>query len=132
MMRQSFPTLILGLLFWVVFVSSGRTQDGYTWELGTPMPVYRQELATGVLNGNVYVLGGYDQVSNSTATVEVYNPVTDTWTFAHALPYAVNHNAAAVAGGKLYSFGAGAGETYVYDPNSNSWSTKDSSLLRQL
>jgi hypothetical protein len=26
-----------------------------------------------------------DQVGNSTATVEVYNPVTDTWTFTHAL-----------------------------------------------
>jgi hypothetical protein len=69
----------------------------------------------------LYVLGGYDLAGTSTATVEVYNPVTNTWTFAHALPFAVNHNAAAVAGGQLYSFGAGAGETFVYNPNNNSW-----------
>ena len=108
---------VFGLFMWLVLVSTGRTH---------------QELATGALSGMLYVLGGYDQVGNSTATVEVYNPVTDTWTFAHALPYTVNHNAAAVAGGKLHSFGAGAGETYVYDPNGNSWSAKASSLLRQL
>jgi N-acetylneuraminic acid mutarotase len=91
------------------------------------MPVHRQELATSALNGKIYVLGGYDELRNSTATVEVYNPISDTWAFAHALPYAVNHNAAAVAGGKLYSFGAGAGETFVYNPNGNSWSARASS-----
>src|SRR5215471_1577534 len=100
-MRKNFPGPVLGLLLWFMFVSNGSTQDGYTSELGAPLPVYRQELATGVLNGMLYVLGGYDENSTSTATVEVYNPVTDTWTFAHALPFAVNHSAAAVAGGKL-------------------------------
>src|SRR5438132_12724870 len=91
------------------------------------MPEGRQELATGALNGKMYVLGGYEPGANSTATVQVYNPTTDTWTFAHDLPYPVNHNAAAVAGGKLYSFGAGAGEAFVYDPNSDSWSARASS-----
>ena len=43
------------------------------------------------------------------------------------LPYAVNHNSAAVAGGELYSFGAGGGEVFVYDSNSNSWSAVASS-----
>ena len=36
-------------------------------------------------------------------------------------------NAAAVVGGKLYSFGAGVGQTFVYDPNNNSWRAKASS-----
>jgi len=64
------------------------------------MPGPRQELATGALNGNVYVLGGFDAEGHSTDTV------LDTWTLAHPLPYEVNHNSAAVAGGDLYSFGA--------------------------
>src|SRR5436190_10611905 len=126
-MRQKFPVSILGLSISLMLVSTERTQGGGTWEMRTPMPVYRQELATGALNGKLYVMGGYDLTGSSTATVEVYNPTTDTWTFAHDLPYAVNHNAAAVAGGKLYSFGAGAGETFVYDPNSDSWSARASS-----
>ena len=91
------------------------------------MPVLRQELATGVLDGKVHVLGGYDENRSSTATVEVYNPATNTWTSSHPLPFPVNHNAAAVAGGKLYSFGAGAGQTFVYNPSNNSWVARASS-----
>ena len=91
------------------------------------MPLSRQELATGILNGKLYVLGGYYLGFMSTATVQVYDPTTDTWTLAHPLPYVVNHNAAAVAGGNLYSFGAGRGETFVYNPNNNSWSSRASS-----
>jgi N-acetylneuraminic acid mutarotase len=125
--RQNLPAAILSLLFWLIFVTTGWAQDGGTWRTRASMPVYRQELATGALSGKVYVLGGYNEVGNSTATVEVYNPITNTWTFAHPLPYAVNHNAAAVAGERLYSFGAGGGETFVYDPNSNSWSARASS-----
>jgi len=69
-MRQNFPVPVFGLFMWLVLVSTGRTH---------------QELATGALSRMLYVLGGSDQVGNSTATVEVYNPVTDTWTFTHAL-----------------------------------------------
>ena len=121
-MRWNFSASVFGLLLWLIFVSTGRTQSGGTWQLGTPMPVARQELATGALDGKMYVIGGYDADGNSTATVQVYDPITDTWTSAQSLPYAVNHNSAAVAGGKLYSFGAGGGEVFVYDSNSNSWS----------
>ena len=35
------------------------------WETRAPMPVFRQELATGALNGKLYVLGGYDQDRNN-------------------------------------------------------------------
>ena len=126
-MRKVFSAPIFGLLLCIVFASTGRTQDGGTWELRAPIPVLRQELATGVLDGKVYVLGGYDENRSSTATVEVYNPATNTWTSAHPLPFPVNHNAAAVAGGKLYSFGAGAGQTFVYNPSNNSWVARASS-----
>jgi N-acetylneuraminic acid mutarotase len=125
--RQDFSVPIFGLLLWIVSPSTGRTQDGGTWDLGAPMPVLRQETATSALNGRVYVLGGYDENRSSTATVEVYNPTTDTWAFAHPLPFAVNHSAAAVAGGLLYSFGAGAGQTFVYNTSGNSWSSRASS-----
>lgn len=91
------------------------------------MPLSQQELATGVINRKVYVIGGYDADAHSTGTVQVYNPTTNAWTLAQALPMAVNHNAAAIVGGKLYSFGAGAGQTFVYDPNNNSWVARASS-----
>jgi N-acetylneuraminic acid mutarotase len=125
--RQHFPAPVFGLLFWLMLVNTGRTQSGGTWQTRAPMPVSRQELATGVLNGKVYVIGGYDGNGNSTATVQVFNPTTDTWASANSIPFAVNHNAAAVAGGNLYSFGAGAGEVFVYNPNNNSWVARASS-----
>jgi N-acetylneuraminic acid mutarotase len=126
-MRRSFFIPVFSLLFWLIFVSTGRAQDGGTWETRAPMPFSRQELATGVLNGKVYVVGGYDADAHSTSTVQVYNPTTNTWTFAHALPVAVNHNAAAVVAGKLYSFGAGVGQTFANDPNNNAWVARASS-----
>src|SRR5262249_48747144 len=126
-MRRTLFTAVSGQLLLLAFVSAVRAQNGGTWETRAPMPVRRQELATGALAGKIYVLGGYDLDGRSTATVEVYNPATNTWAFARSLPFAVNHNAAAVAGGKLYSFGAGAGETFVYNPNNNSWAARASS-----
>ncbi len=120
MARQNFLAPVFGFLFWLVLVSTGWTQDGGTWETRAPMPVSRQELASAVLNGKLYVIGGYDTGFRSTTTVQVYNPATDTWALAHPLPYVVNHNSAAVAGGKLYSFGAGGG-VFAYNSNNNSW-----------
>ena len=57
-----------------------------------------------------------DADAHSTGTVQVYNPTTNTWTLAPALPIAVNHNAAAVVGGKLYSFGAGQDKRLLMIP----------------
>ncbi len=87
------------------------------------MPAQRQEIAVAVLEGQVYVLGGYDFNGASTDTVFVYNPATDTWTSAGSLPSAVNHNSAAVAAGRLYSFGGSGRSVAVYEPESNTWST---------
>ncbi len=88
------------------------------------MPAQRQEIATAVLDGKIYVLGGYDFNADSTDSVFVYNPATDVWTTAHSLPAAVNHNSAAVAAGKLYSFGgAGSTSVSVYQPASDTWAS---------
>ena len=86
---------------WLFFAGIGSAHGRGTWQLGAPMPVARQELATGVLDGKMYVIGGFDGDGNSTATVQVYDPIVDTWTSAQALPFAVNHNSASVAAGKL-------------------------------
>jgi len=50
-----------------------------------------------------FVIAGFDSSGMSTDTLEVYDPETDTWTSAASLPIATNHNAAAVAAGKLYA-----------------------------
>ena len=82
----------------------------------------RQELSTAVLDGKIFVIAGFDSSGTSTNTVEVYDPETDTWTSAAPLPIATNHNAAAVAAGKLYAFGGTSKRAFVYHPDQNSWS----------
>ena len=86
------------------------------------MPSERQEISTAALNGKIYVIAGFNEDVRSTATVDVYNPATDTWASAAPIPVANNHNAAAVAAGKLYTFAGIGGATFLYDPASNSWS----------
>ena len=119
--RTDFSAALSRLLFSLTLVSAGNGQNGGTWLTLAPMPSQRQELATAVLLGKIYVIGGYDANGVSTNTVEVYNPNTDTWASAHSIPLAVNHNSAAVAAGKLYSFGGSGGQVFVYDPENDSW-----------
>src|SRR3954468_17334817 len=117
---------LLGLIISLALVagSSGQTGDG-EWTSLRYMPSERQELATAVLDGKIYVIAGYtgtDFDVRSTATVDVYNPATDTWSSAHPLPNLNNHNCAAVVAGKLYAFAGTSPATYLYDPVNDSWS----------
>jgi len=101
-MKKTFR--ILTLLFCLTFVSGAAAQVGGIWQTLARMPTARQELATAVLNGKIYAIGGYDSSGTPTNIVEVYDPATNTWTSAHPIPRALHHNCAAVAAGKLFSF----------------------------
>ena len=93
-----------------------------SWDTLAPMPAARQELASAVLNGLIYVIGGYDSAGQSTNSVFVYNPSANTWSTAAPLPIVNNHGAAAVANGRLFAFGGVSNRAFVYNPGANSWS----------
>jgi N-acetylneuraminic acid mutarotase len=101
-------TFSAGLL---VLLLSSAPSDGQTvggeWQSLASMPSDRQELASAALNGKIYVIGGLDPDGFPTDTVDVYNPATNSWASAAPNPTVVDHNNAAVAAGKLYSFGGG-------------------------
>jgi N-acetylneuraminic acid mutarotase len=106
---------------WIAMASSGHAGAG-EWQTLAPMPSARQELSSAVLNGKIYVIAGFDSGGASTSTVEVYNPATNSWASAQSIPIANNHNNAAVAAGKLYTFGGVSNAAFVYDPALNTWS----------
>src|SRR2546422_8295372 len=70
------------------------------------MPSRRGGLAAAVLDGAIHVIGGETRGSVF-ANHEVYDPATDRWTTAAALPVARHGLAAAAVGGKLYVIGGG-------------------------
>src|SRR4029450_408472 len=94
------------------------------WRTLAPMPSSRQEVSTAVFNGRMYVIAGFDINGNSTSTVEVYQPFNNTWFPAGPIPILNNHNNAAVAAGALFTFGGLSNATYLYNPQTDTWSPR--------
>jgi len=109
------------IALWLAMASRGDGGVG-DWQTLAPMPSARQELATAVLNGKIYVIAGFDSSGVSTSTVDVYNPATNSWASAQPIPIANNHNNAAVAAGKLYTFGGVSNAAFAYEPALDAWS----------
>lgn len=124
-MKQLGGTSLALCLIMASLLTTGiaRAQEG-EWKILAHMPDGRQELATAVLNGKVFAIGGLDEtqpIGRPTNTVNIYNVATDTWTPGPPLPIVNHHNAAATAAGKLYAFGGQSTLTFLYDPETNSW-----------
>ena len=99
-----------------------------TWKELTPMPSPRVAPIAVVLDGEIYVIGGFDPYRywSANPTVEIYNIATDTWRTGPKLPYGCSWAAGVVLNGKIYVLG-GVGYHYynttqIFDPSTNTWS----------
>jgi len=79
----------------------------------------RNNVATGVIGGKLYVAGGYDNSGNPSNVLEVYDPASNTWSSLAAMPGILQPTGAAI-NGKFYVLGASSAFA-TYDPGSNSW-----------
>ena len=121
--------ILIGLL---VTVSISLAEKG-AWMEKAPMSTARSTVATCVVDGKIYAIGGWDGV-RPLAAVEVYDPVTDTWTKKAPMPTARGALSASVVNGKIYVFGgqlttpiaAGPRVAAVeeYDPVTDTWTKK--------
>lgn len=99
-----------------------------TEEAVTAVPTARGEHGVGLLNGEVYVMGGF--TPTVTSAVQVYSPTTDSWRDAADFPVVFHHPNVASVGEKLYVLGfhagsgqrKGDGSSYAYDPKTDAWS----------
>ncbi len=125
-----------------IYVMGGVTANGFTaanevydpltdtWETKTPIPKgSRAELTASVINGKIYVVGGYffGLYLVSSTVLEVYDPETDTWTTKTPMPTAVYSCSSAVIDSKMYvienSFNTRVGSlNQIYDAENDSWS----------
>jgi N-acetylneuraminic acid mutarotase len=99
-----------------------------TWTLGAPMPVAVNWPMTGLLKGQIYVVGGYTG-GPAAADNQIYNPVTNSWTSGAPIPAATAQGAVAVVKQVLYVFGGSndggnasvTNASWAYNPKKNKW-----------
>jgi len=100
------------------------------WTTKATMTTGRMQLASGVVSGILYAVGGYN--GSYLAVNEAYNPATNTWTTKASMPTVRASPGAGVVSGILYTVGGSTtGSTVVavneaYDPVANTWTTKAS------
>lgn len=98
------------------------------WQEKAPMNVTRDHLCGGAVGEKFYTVGGRKaSLTANLATLEVYDPATDSWSLGPDLPTPRGGIACAVLSGKLYVFGGEASTktfdaTEVFDPKTNTWS----------
>lgn len=103
-----------------------------TWVSKQPMPTARGRFGITVFENKIYVMGGAD-VNGHTDANEVYDPATDTWEIKASMPAggrselavnAVNGKIYAIGGFFLGIFWIPSNLTEVYDPVTDTWTTK--------
>ena len=83
-----------------------------------------------MIDGRLYVIGGRGHGFGNRATLEVYDPVADSWTAAPDMPTPRGGLTAAALAGRLHVTGGedlGTGATFaeheVHDPATGRWTT---------
>lgn len=133
---KQFPTLKTAALAFILVLNSipGKTQ----WTYKTPLHRARGFFVTEVVDEKIYVIGGAVSRTKSTATMEVYNYLTDTWdTTKSSMPVALCAAGSAVYDGKIYVIGGKPtfesntwlNTVYEYDPVNNKWTLIPYTLL---
>ena len=133
--RRSAQVSALALIVAAVAISApnavATTPAGaLTWTAQPPIPTARGCLASAVLKGNIYVVGGFTSGESSTLnTAEAYDPQTKHWSTLAPMPTSRTCLAAASLDGQIYAIGGedDAGDNLAtvesYSPASGSWKT---------
>jgi N-acetylneuraminic acid mutarotase len=101
----------------------------------------RMQLEAVSINGLLYAFGGMSLRNGYVDVLEVYDPVTDSWRTKAPMPQGRRYPAVAVLNGFLYVIGGEAdgpgieateilSSVVVYNPETDSWSTKASLPVR--
>ena len=75
------------------------------WEKRADMPGPRQTAGLGVVDGKIYVIGGWLPGDVGLSTVEVYDPAMDKWERKSDMPTARPAFGVSVVGGRIYAIG---------------------------
>lgn len=97
------------------------------WTSLPSCPNVHRDGAGAVVNGKLYVAGGFD-ANGLSAKHDVFDPATNQWKTVAPVPDARARGAGAALRGKVYLIGgvgsSGLRRVYSYDPATNSWTRK--------
>ncbi len=102
--------------------------DDLSWSQGPAVPTARTEVATAILEDELYVIGGFEENSQPTGVVEVLDLLEEEWRQVAGLPTPLHHARALAIDGRVHVFGGynaipfQATPTHlVYDPGEDNW-----------
>jgi len=110
----------------------GTTGPG-SWFALQAMPYQQNEAASAVIDGKIYVIGGFEFDAGPTTRVQVYDPAGNKWSEGTPLKEAVHHAAAAVVDNKIYLVGGFRNafskrepidSVWAYEPAAKAWEKK--------
>ncbi|MBN1294557.1 MAG: T9SS type A sorting domain-containing protein [Candidatus Latescibacteria bacterium] len=123
-----------GINYEDIFTGELMNLDTY-FKRSADMPTLRSAHTADVVNGKIYVIGGYggsNEINERKylSTIEEYDPVTDTWIPKADMPTARYGHFGGVVNGKIYAIGGAVGDyecistVEEYDPATDTWTTK--------
>jgi len=121
-----------------VYAISWKTVQEYDpatdkWTKKADMPTARSFPAVSVVDGKIYVIGGFN--GSNLPTVEEYDPETDRWTKKADMPTERNSLSTSVVNGKIYAIGGmrvwpvPLSTVEEYDPVADTWTKKADMLI---
>jgi N-acetylneuraminic acid mutarotase len=134
-LRRAVFAILVGFLFAVVGSPSSSTSYAagnlFTWSSRSPAPLARMESQGAMVNGVLYVFGGfYNTALDTTNQTDAYDTATNRWSTVADMPEPLTHSAHAVDGTRIYLIGGYRGKNpgpavnsvWIYDTISNNWS----------
>jgi N-acetylneuraminic acid mutarotase len=110
--------------------NAGAAWGALEWKTGAPSPFARVESPAAVIDGKLYLFGGFTDDLGASSQVDVYDPASDRWTRRKEMPTQVTHLNAARDGNSVWFAGGFKGhhpgpvtdEVWKYDIASDGWS----------
>jgi len=105
------------------------------WEARSRMPVKAASYELVLLNGRIYVVGGFTAPDTPCDALQEYDPATNRWTIRRSMPTARSRVGIVILDGSMYVLGGKTGgdsvtdAVEVYDPGKDAWTRRRSLSL---